>query len=349
MKRTIVLTLCSIAFLVLVAAYLYFKLQTWSGASIELKEPEIVEFPRGTSLKVLSGTLAQQKLVSHPQLFELWVKYFSDYSRFQAGRYRFESEVSPRQIAELLMSGETYNPVVLEFTIPEGFTLRAIVDRLVGLGVGTREEFDTLLADERFRKELGVNASSLEGYLYPATYSFIEFPTPNDAISKPVETFWKRLPDNYQQQVEKMGITLQDAVTIASLIELETPHPEEMANVSEVIWRRLKANMALAIDAALIYGIEDYRGNISREHLKDSKNPYNTRIHPGLPPTPIGSPSRAALEAVLEPSDEGYYYYVLDLSRGSRHRFSKTLKEHNTYVRELVREQRRRRQEARKQ
>lgn len=94
--------------------------------------------------------------------------------------------------------------------------------------------------------------------------------------------------------------------------------------------------MPLGIDAAIIYGIKGWDGDLKTAHLRDRKNLYNLRLHRGLPPGPICSPSKAALQAVLSPASDGYYYYVLLPGNGSRHHFSKTLKEHNFFVKKLV-------------
>jgi len=150
-----------------------------------------------------------------------------------------------------------------------------------------------------------------------------------------VKNFWQHLPKNYEAQVHAMGLSLDQAVTFASLIERETRHDDEKPLISEVIWRRLKDKTPLAIDAAVIYGVANYKGNLTWANLADAKNPYNTRIHVGLPPTPIGSPDLKALEAVLTPSNFGYYYYVLIPGEG-RHHFSRTLQEHNEHVKKLV-------------
>ena len=154
-----------------------------------------------------------------------------------------------------------------------------------------------------------------------------------------VETFWNRLPEDYVAQLESLGLSLHEAVIFASLIEKETAIEDEKPKVAEVIWNRLKRKDALGIDAAVIYGIKDYDGQIRWSHLRDRKNPYNLRIHRGLPPGPIGAVSVSSLQAILEPTSEGYYFYVLKVNSGGRHHFSKTLKEHNLYVQKLVRHQ----------
>ncbi|MCB0324906.1 MAG: endolytic transglycosylase MltG [Bdellovibrionales bacterium] len=311
-------------------------LKTWGVTRTTLSEPIVIEFPRGTSLGMLAEELAQSGLISERRRFELWVRLFSDYSRFQAGRYRFESEVSPLEIAEKLRAGDIYAPVVLEYTIPEGFTLRQIAERLIAKGVGSQEDFEHLFADSGFRASLNIEGPSLEGYTFPATYRFTEMPDPRTALRMAVEEFWKRLPNGYRERAEALGISLDEAVRIASLIELETPFDDEKRLVSEVIWRRLNDKAPLAIDASIIYGIPDYAGDLTSRHLRDRSNLYNSRVHVGLPPTAIGAPGSASLSAALEPAAEGNYFYVLDLETG-RHHFSKTFKEHQGKVRELVR------------
>ena len=134
-----------------------------------------------------------------------------------------------------------------------------------------------------------------------------------------------------------MGLSLDQAVAFASLIELETMQAKEKPQIAEVIWRRLKAGAPLGIDAAIIYGIPNYDGDIKWVHLKDEKNPYNNRIHKGLPPTAIGAVSTSSLLAVLEPTNLGYYYYMLDATDHTHHVFSRTLAEHNALVQKYLR------------
>ncbi len=346
-------TFISVIFLLVVTAaaafFAYGRFIQWSKEPLLIDPAQVVEFPADTGLEKLSATLHKQKVVSNAHLFRFWVRFFSDYKKFQAGTYRFEGEISPAYVAQLFIRGEIYSPVVYELTIPEGFTISRLAARLERDKISSREDFLSLAKDETLLKELGIPSSSIEGYLYPATYPFLEMPDARAVIARAVRTFWEKLPPDYEEQVKARGLDLNQAVTFASLIELETANDAERNLISEVIWNRFKDKAALGIDAAIIYGIKDYDGDIKNRHLADASNPYNLRIHPGLPPTAIGSPSRKSLLAVLTPSNEGYYYYVVDVEKGKHHHFSKSLSEHNRYVRKLVKVRRQQRREARRQ
>lgn len=318
------------------AAYKY--LSRWGRQAVNVEKASLFYFPSGTKLSELAGALEAQNLVDNSLYFKIWVKLFGNYRAYQAGRYQFTGRISPELIDAKLTSGKTHNPVILKFVIPEGFTLKQVIERVVARGIGTYSELWDLAHDPNFLGELEVQSKNLEGFIYPATYSFTKRPTGKEVLRRMVKTFWAHLPTGYVEKVRERGLSLHEAVTFASLIERETTHIDEMDKVSEVIWNRLKSREALAIDASLIYGIEDYDGDIKWSHLKDKSNPYNTRVHRGLPPGPIGAVSRKCLEAVLTPTSFGYRYYVLKAGT-TRHHFSKTLKEHNKYVRLLLKKQ----------
>jgi len=313
----------------------YLRLEQWAHAPIDVPAEAVVELHAGTTLTALSAELSLRGAVSSAAFFNAWVRIAGNYQRYQAGRYRFVGAVAPADVALAMLKGDVWNPIVLQVAVPEGYRTKDLAERLAANGVGHIVEITRLMHDHAFLQSLNVPSTSLEGYIFPATYAFHEMPTATEALTQMVKTFWQSLPKNYENSVAGMGLSLGQAVTFASLIELETRLDDEKPLISEVIWRRLKDKAPLAIDAALIYGIPDYQGVIRSVHLVDAKNPYNTRIHVGLPPTPIGSPSVKSLEAVLHPTNFGYYYYVL-VPDGSRHHFSKTLQEHNLNVKKLV-------------
>lgn len=313
----------------------WLKLQSWSGTPLTLDAERVIDVPTGTGLGKLSRILEENQIVSDDRLFHAWVRLSGKYSRYQAGKYRFEGAVTPAAIQEKLIKGDTYNPIVLSVTIPEGFMLKQVLERLAANQVGHIVELTRLASDPDLLKQLRVPAKNLEGFLAPATYTYTAMPTAMQALTDMAKQFFATMPKGYEDDVKRKGLSLTEAVTFASLIERETRLDEERPMVSEVIWRRLKDGVPLGIDATIPYGIENYDGDLKWADLANAKNPYNTRIHKGLPPTAIGAPSAKSLAAVLTPANEGYYYYVL-MPGSMHHHFSKSLKEHNLHVKKLV-------------
>jgi len=322
-------------FLFCVILFSYQQIQLWGNKPLSFSTLIEIELERGESLGALAIKLENHGVIESPVVFKLWVRLFSDYSRYQAGHYQFQPHTTPSQIDTAIRRGDIYEPVVLEMTIPEGFTKQQILARAVKSKIGTLEELEHALTAENWHvryPRLSQPASSLEGYLFPATYRFTTFPSPNEFISTLLNTFFEKLPADYISALETMNFSLQEAVTMASLIERETNRNEERQIVSEVIHNRLRKRIALGIDATIIYGLKDFDGNLRYRHLNDKTNKYNTRIHLGLPPTPICSPGLHSLKAVITPTHHGFLYYVVDANDFSRHRFTKKLSEHNRNV-----------------
>ena len=338
LHRVLLVALPCLLLAVLLTVAGWWKLQHWGAAPHSLTTTRDVSFPTHTSLRTLAQELEQERVIDSALLFRLFVRCCSDFTKFQAGDYRFEGSTSPTQVATRIIAGDIHIELRLRFSVPEGFTLAKITARLAKHGLGTQAELQRLARDPALLATLKIKADALEGYLYPATYSFYQqLPTARQVFARMVAKWQAMLPADYEQQVGVKGLTLHEAVTMASLIELETAHDDERRKISEVIWRRLKDRTPLAIDAAVIYGIKDYAGDLQRHHLRDAANPWNTRIHRGLPPTPIGSPALASLLAVLRPTNAGHYFYVLIPDGAKRHHFSRTLREHNRHVRKLRR------------
>jgi len=330
-----------VSFLVFFMCIIFFAggffLVSWAKRPIDTQvETTELDLVKGMSLSALAMDLEERKLVSSGKLFSAWVKIFSDFRGFQAGHYVFEKFVSPADIEKSLKSGKIYSVPNIEIVVPEGFTLKQIINRCVSLGIGSVEEFYALSRDPEFLLSQGISASSLEGYLYPATYTFFTKPTPAQVYTEMINAFWKKLPPGYEMIVASRGITMHQAMIIASLVEAETSKDFEKPLVAEVIWNRLEKKMPLGIDAAVIYGIPNFDGNLTKRDLENKENPYNLRIHLGLPPGPITTPHKDSLLAVMNPTAEGYLFYVLDPDRGSEHTFSRTIEEHNKAVRKLI-------------
>jgi UPF0755 protein len=306
----------------------------WAYKPIKLHDVTKIVLKKDESLETMSQNLRKQRLIDSPWMFKFWVKLRREYKLFQAGTYGFKGEVSPQNIIAKIVKGDSFQPLALELIIPEGFNLKKLENKLVRFGVAKPHELLSLSRDKEFLKEL--NIPCLEGFIYPSTYHFYnKKPDVKSVVKKSVSHFFKMLPPDYIAKSKSNNLSLKQAVTFASLIELETSWEDERSKISEVIWNRLRKRIPLGIDAALIYGITDYRGNIRNSHLRDKSNPYNTRIHGGLPPSPIASPRLKSLEAVFTPTNEGYFYFVAKANGNRRHHFSKNYKEHNRYVKKL--------------
>lgn len=315
-------------------------LSLWSrqpqGSLLQKEEIYFVLEPK-ESLNSLSLRLRQEGLVSHSFLFKALVRVKSSYKSFQAGRYLFKPEMTPNDLIEAMSTGDIFNELIFRVSLPEGFSLSQVLDRLSKKGY-SRSELEILSREKTFLAELGIGGTSLEGYLYPSTYSFYnERPTIAEVFKAMTSKFFEELPVDYERHLKEKGLTLQEALIIASLIEKETSVPHEKPLIAEVIFNRLDQKMTLGIDASLLYGIKNFDGNLTYKHLKDKSNLYNTRVHKGLPPGPICSPSRSSLEAVLTPSSQGYLFYVLKPGASQKeHHFSRDLSEHNSHVRNLL-------------
>jgi UPF0755 protein len=307
-------------------------IKKFATTPVPVAQETVVELRRGEGLRNFAEQLQNAHLISSSTLFYYWLRLTGGSERFQSGKYAFSGDITPIIIRDKLQRGDVYRPIALSFTIPEGFTMKQFAERLAAKGLAPPRDVLTMLSQKDFLQTFSITGPTAEGFLYPATYNFEELPKPKEVVKKVVGTFFEKLPSDYERLVKEKGLTLYQAVTFASLIELETMQESEKPQVAEVIWRRLKKSENLGIDAAIIYGIPNYTGDITWDHLKDTKNPYNTRVHKGLPPTPIGSPSLSSLTAVLNPTNFGYYYYMLDASDHTKHVFSKTQTEHNANV-----------------
>ena len=173
----------SFSCIVLIASLVWIAMSTlssWSDTSFNVPKAATIHFPTGTTLDELSGALEAAGVIDNALFFKVWLRINGSYQKYQAGTYRFSGNITPQVIDRKMTLGDTYAPVVLQFVIPEGFTLKQIINRLVANGVGDYETLWQLTHDTELIRELKVKANSLEGYIYPATYSTTSFPTPTN-------------------------------------------------------------------------------------------------------------------------------------------------------------------------
>lgn len=319
--------------ILLLIAFLFFlfmlftSLWVWYGLGPANKKGESRNFlvKEGATLNQVATDLENAGLIRNKTLFRLAGRFMENDHMIKTGEYRLSSAMPPLKILETLEKGRV---ITLSVTIPEGFNSDQIADLLAHKGLTDRDSFMTLVRDKSLVARLGFSGNTLEGYLYPDTYRFQRKERTDKIITTLVKRF-RNIITPLEKQINQSGMTLDQVITLASMVEKETGDPGERPMIARVFLNRLDRNMRLESDPTVIYGITNFNGDITKKDL-ETQTPYNTYIIKGLPPGPIANPGLAAIRAVLNPA-EGNYYYFVSKNNGT-HYFSKTLREHNGAV-----------------
>jgi UPF0755 protein len=309
-----------------VAGWLYWSLYT---PFQNFQEPGVfVDIPKGASERSISHLLAQQGVVRNEWAFDALCRYRSRRT-LEAGEYYFDHPQTAFAVFDALAEGRVFE---LSVTVPEGFNSFQIADLLEGKSLTTRDAFLAAVADPAPIRDIAPGAPNVEGFLFPATYQFPRHVTPEQIIAAMTGHFrteWNTLA-SADPPVD--GRTPLQIVTLASLVESETPKPDERPVIAGVFLNRLRKRMALQCDPTVVYALEmkdAYKGTLTLPDLRVD-SPYNTYRYPGLPPGPIANPGETSLRAALRPAPVDFLYFVADTEGG--HLFSRTLAEHNQNV-----------------
>lgn len=244
----------------------------------------------------------------------------------KAGEYEIPKDANTVQILRFLEEGRVRQHPIL---FPEGGSVRELARALEADGLARAEDVLRVSQDPLFVRRLGIEAPSLEGYLFPDTYHFFKGLTVEEMLARMVHRLRAKVTDDLLAQAEARGLTLHQLLTLASIIEREAVVPDEMPLISGVFWNRLRRDMPLQADPTVQYALGKGRQPPTRDDLQvDSA--FNTYRVRGLPPGPIASPGKAAIRAALNPAKVPYLYFVSMDDR--RHFFSSTLQEHNSAV-----------------
>ena len=282
----------------------------------------------GQSGSEIVDTLHEQGVVRCGLVSKWLLRRSGVEGEFRAGTFELTTNMTPDEAFELLTTLPEPVPTV-RLTIPEGYRLTQIAERVdEALGISARAFMEAVGSRNWSAPPyLPKDAESLEGFLFPETYEFVEGETrPGDVIRELLDQFVVEAEDLPWDRAEELGVTPYEVVVIASMIEKEAALDQERPLIAGVIYNRLAISMTLGIDATLLYDDPTPDGQLSFSDL-EFDSPYNTRINPGLPPTPIASPGRASLEAALAPADTDFLFYVL-CGEDGHHEFGKTAAEH---------------------
>ncbi len=290
---------------------------------------QFVEIPPGSGSVGIGERLVAAGVVRDPTTFRTALYLSSQGRHLKAGEYRFDRTMTPFEVIDKITRGDVY---VITITFPEGQTVAEMAKIVEAHGLGTAAAFVQAAKDAAPIQALDPEAKDLEGYLFPETYALPRRTDATKLVKLMVVRFEKVFTPELRQAAAARGLSIRQAVTLASIVEKETAKADERPLVSAVYTTRLRIGMPLQCDPTVIYGLVKagrYDGNIHKDDLSFD-SPYNTYRHPGLPPGPIASPGRASLEAAVRPADADYLYFV-SRNDGS-HAFARTLEEHNRNV-----------------
>ncbi len=293
----------------------------WTQLSAYLNRPgpageEVtVILPRGAGVAQIASHLAEARVIRHPMMFRLAVRVLGRDRELKAGEYAFPAQVTARGVIGMLASGET---VARRLTVAEGLTVAEIFRLL--------DEADALTGP--------LPDPPPEGSLLPETYFYAFGDSRAGMVKRMQQAMRRTLDELWAERDRDLPFTSPDEVLVlASIVDKETALESERDKVAAVFVNRLRQNMRLQSDPTVIYGLTNGEGRLERELTRGDwghDSPHNTYRIEGLPPTPIANPGRAAIEAVLNPAEVDYLYFVADGTGG--HAFARTLEEHNRNV-----------------
>ncbi len=292
-----------------------------------------VDIPHGVSLRYVAYLLKKNGVIRNRLGFEIYARRHPKRT-IEAGEYYFDHALTGRDVFWKLANGQVYQQ---PFTVREGETIFDIAHDLETGKFMRAGDFIYAAGDPALIRDFAPEAQTLEGFLFPATYQLPRHPAASELTAQMVHKFkdeWKRIAayDSNGQTRSADHSSRFQAVTLASLVERETPKPDERPMVASVFENRLQKGMRLQCDPTVIYGMErlgQYKGTLTGKDLSFD-SPYNTYEHGGLPPGPIGNPGEASLRAALHPEETNLLYFVANTQGG--HFFSSSLAEHNKNV-----------------
>lgn len=322
------LRMLAVLFLLAMAAgiggYFYFSRQLQVPHSAG-QGPVIVEIPKGSGTRDVVRLLREHNIIDSEPIALGYLVMSGHRGKLQAGEYLFDKPMTVGEVLDKIASGKIY---LHKFTVAEGLTVRETAMKWEEQGFGKADGFLKAAKDSvGLVHDLDRNADSLEGYLFPETYSFPIRTTPKQAVTAMVARFHEII-------AKLRPANLRESLILASIVESEAAHDDERALIASVYQNRLNKKMLLQCDTTVIYALEReglYRGPLTLKDLKFD-SPYNTYAYPGLPPGPIMNPGYDSLVAAITPAATKFIYFVR--TTGGRHTFSENLAAHNKAVAE---------------
>lgn len=320
------------------SGYFYIKSALQPVSSDSDKEI-IIDIPIGSGVSTISQLLEDNGLVKNAKVFKYYVK-FKNESNFMAGEYHMNPSMTIQEIIESLKTGKIMQEPVFTMTIPEGKQLKEIAAIIAEKTNQKEEEIWKQLNDETFIKGLMAQYPDiltteiwaknikypLEGYLFPATYSYYEEKPTLETIISVMLDKTESVVNAYETEIARDDLTVHQFLTMSSLIEEEATKNVDRKKIASVFYNRIEEGMPLQTDPTVLYALDEHKDRVLYEDL-EVDSPYNTYQNVGLPPGPIANAGTISMEAALHPDETDYLYFLA--SKDGKVYFSKSLNEHN--------------------
>ena len=367
-KRIALILISAILILLLATGFFGYRYVSSAVGPLNAKSTDYVtvEIPSGSGNSYIGQILEEAGVIKSATVFNYYTK-FKNFSNLQSGYYNLQSSMNLEKICELLQAGgtaEPEKPALGKILVPEGYTIKQIAEAVSTNSTAetndkstpfSADDFLALVQDDSFIARMiekypnllsGLPSSEdaiyrLEGYLFPATYSYYADTTLESLVEQMIATMDSYM-SNYYSAISSKNLTVNEVLTIASLVEKEGATDDDRRNIASVFYNRLNIGMALQSNIAILYamGTLGQETTLSQDANVDTSidSPYNVYVNTGLMPGPVDSPSLSAIEATINPASTDYYYFVADVKTGTVY-YSETYEEHAANVEQYVNSQ----------
>jgi len=320
LKRNPWLTFLAATVVLIIIIHFYIALFVPPANEKVWKEVQVTD---GMSFKAIAATLRKEGIIRYRGYFELIGRIEGISRKVRVGYYGLSTNMSLWEVLDALRKGKI---IEYEVVIPEGYNVYQIAWTLSGTPlVSDPQEFIKLVKNKEYVHSVGIDADSLEGYLFPDTYFLPKGIKLEDIPRKMVQRYKAAFVDSYRRRAKDLGFSEHQIITLASIVEKEAKVPSERKLIAAVYHNRLKLGMKLQADPTAVYGTKAWITKVTAQDLK-RKSPYNTYLHKGLPPGPIANPGEGSILATLYPDNADYLFFVAQ-GDGS-HFFSKDFDAH---------------------
>lgn len=308
-----IILLLLIPAVVAISTYVFINERFYRPAQPGNSEPVYVLVEPTDNLATIADKVEEASLIKNSWVLEMLSRLKSGPLSIKAGEYEFSKSMTPGEILNRLASGEVF---VRAFTVVAGTSVWEMGDLVEQAGLASKAAFETAVVDRELLNKAGIRADSFEGYLGPGDYQFTRGESVDALVWAMLERMEQLWDPVYSERLQELNLNRHEVLTLASLIQEESVDPAVQKTVSAVLHKRLNSLMKLRSDPSVLYGLEERDVSLIPEHFVQA-HPYNTYMNYGLPPGPISTPGKQAIEAALYPEDTQFLFYTRDPLTGA--------------------------------